>query len=121
MACILPVTWNVDFAFVFKKQPLLLCQVSPIHLVRISLVGFRPGRILVLDFRRTGGAAVIYWTCLENAAENTRNAENNGPPTVLKIEVFSALQMGFGTSKNTSRKTTLQNIILMSKCSRHLK
>jgi hypothetical protein len=24
---------------------------------------------------------------------------------VLKIEVFNALQMGFGTSKNTSRKT----------------
>jgi hypothetical protein len=40
---------------------------------------------------------------------------------VLKIEVLSALQMGFGTSKNTSRKTTLQNIILMSKCSHHLK
>ena len=40
---------------------------------------------------------------------------------MLKIEVFSAFQMGFGTSKNTSRKTTLQNIILMSKCSRHLK
>ena len=40
---------------------------------------------------------------------------------VLKNEVFNALQMGVGTSKNISRKTTIQNIILMCKCSHHLK
>jgi hypothetical protein len=41
--------------------------------------------------------------------------------SMLKIEVFSVFQMGFGTSKNTSRKKTLRNIILISKCSFHLK
>jgi hypothetical protein len=33
--------------------------------------------------------------------------------SVLKIEVFSALQMGFGASKNSSGKIALQNIIQM--------
>ena len=43
------------------------------------------------------------------------------PSSMVKIEVFNALQMRFGPSKYTSLKTTLQNAAPNGKWRRHLK
>jgi hypothetical protein len=76
-----------------QEQPLVLCQVSLVHLVSISLVGFPSGRILVLDFRRTGGAAAgDSWHSLRNIHPRYRGwsgSNKKSPPMGLRADLFA--------------------------------